>query len=106
MFRSIYIIFGVITGFSATLHAQMAIESPRPTPEQKLEQQFISPRLSQHQLKGFETRVIQKLEDLEGYLNIIANPKYDYELRNQAHKMALDLFVNKEQAFLPKKIIF
>ena len=69
------------------------------TKAQSLEDQFSAPYLSKHQLEGFESRVKQKVKDLIDYLNIVANPEYDQELRKHAWDLAIELFTDPHQSF-------
>ncbi|MEZ4886294.1 MAG: hypothetical protein R3E32_16280 [Chitinophagales bacterium] len=54
---------------------------------------FVTSYLSHQHLMAFQHRALQKAEDVEEYLKIVRNYKYDKILREQAAKMLLAFFV-------------
>ena len=56
---------------------------------------FTSLKLSVFELKGFENRAGQKIQDFGDYQSLISNKEYDQQLRKQAIQMLENLFVSK-----------
>jgi len=52
--------------------------------------------LSDKNIKAFEQRALQKLEDLKDYFDILSSSKVDKAFKNQALDMAMELFDNRE----------
>jgi hypothetical protein len=53
-----------------------------------------SPQPDEDQLRGFELRATQKLEDFMDFVKIISNSDYPESLREHAREMAIKLFVS------------
>ncbi|NQU51700.1 MAG: hypothetical protein HQ522_04085, partial [Bacteroidetes bacterium] len=62
---------------------------------QNIEDEFLNDELTLELLRAFEKRAIQKLGDLDDYLNIYAQPNFDKEFRIQAVQMVRELFYSE-----------
>lgn len=60
----------------------------------KMEETFEADTLSNEQLKVFQQRAQQKLEDFINYIEIISNKTYDSELRLVARNQIVELFAD------------
>ncbi|WPP53042.1 hypothetical protein [Catalinimonas niigatensis] len=85
----------------ASTHRERMLEEIADAPlaemeSEALEAQFKAERLSDDELKAFESRAIQKLEDFSDYVNLLADSTLDSVFRQQAVRQALLLFVNEE----------
>jgi hypothetical protein len=84
----------------ASTHRERMLEEIADAPvaemeSEALEAQFTAERLSAEELKAFESRAIQKLEDFSDYVNLLADPGLDSVFRQQAIRQALVLFVDE-----------
>lgn len=61
----------------------------------ELENRFEKNLLNENDLKVFEERAIQKVQDFLDYLQIIGNPEFDLALRKEAIKQVKALFFNE-----------
>ncbi len=78
--------------------AQSVDVKPEST-NQKLEREFSSNMVAPMQLAAFEDRGEQKLNNLANYLENISDQNLDTIFRQQAHKLALQLFVDEAVPF-------
>lgn len=63
---------------------------------QGIEDDFLMDKLSTETLSSFEKRAVQKLEDLDDYLNIYLNHELEEEFRILAKKMIYSSFSSEE----------
>lgn len=85
-------VFFLLIGQSAIGQAVMPHQSAFP----QLSYSFSNSAPSRDQLKVFSERAVQKLEDLEGYLTILANPDYDKVFREKAEALVRGSFHDGE----------
>lgn len=83
----------------ATWAQSAPVENRKPAAPQgfgSLAAAFTAESLTATQLRDFELRAMQKLQDFAGYLDIIADRGYDEAMRTHARRLAAGLFVSPQ----------
>jgi len=76
-----------------------SVPEPLKLPYPAIKEEFQSSRVAQKELRIFEERAMQKLEEWADYMSLVGNSDYPVAMRQQAEEMVLQLFDTNEAAF-------